>query len=415
MVKASHAGNELSSAVQDPKFKESSSSVQRIGTSARDLMLDGPFREFVNDTLGTWLDDFQAWPRFMRSSFADNERWMIQWNRLVDSAFDDFPLSVDRFSDFPRLSTAMTLFRDSFGPDWRTFWLAGQDWRNAMQSMDQALRRDFQNMLKDLPNDDVAKQIMKRINQSSVSDAWNKFAKESRAMLDTLSKNMESRGWDQLIGEFIVMDQFGKVTGVNLDAFSDVSKMIPVLFQSIQNVEVPRVEIQAKDSRMVADNIRLQPTTFQPNQVSLNTESGIVNGQYEFHVDASATTRVNLDNIVYMYFNKTFVEGDVGKMDLKFDLQLHTRFRVHAFDAISKSSPALAKENLNPEVSNLSVKIIKTEHEVLNTVMKPIIQSQIKNQIEKYIDGALDDWFGQFNKAMTDVIRGTIASATAEE
>jgi hypothetical protein len=415
MSKASHTGKELTSAVQDPKFKESSSSVQRIGTSARDLMLDRPFREFVNDTLGTWLDNFQAWPRFMRFSFADNERWMIQWNRLVDSAFDDFPLSVDRFSDFPRLFTAMTSFRDSFGPDWRNFWLAGQDWRNAMQSMDQALRRDFQSMLKDFPNHDVAKQIMKRFDQSSAYDAWSKFAQESRTMLDTLSKNMESGGWDQLIGEFIVKDQFGKVTGVNLDAFSDVSMMIPVLFQSIQNVEVPRIEIQEKDSRMVADNIRLQPTTFQPNQVSLNTESSIVNGEYEFHVDATATTLVNLDNIVYMYFNKTFVQGDVGKMDLKFDLQLHTRFRVHAFDAISKSSPALVKENLDTEVSNLSVNITKTEHEALHTVMKPIIQSQIKIQMDKYMDGALDDWFGQFNKAMTDVIRGTIPSATAEE
>jgi hypothetical protein len=411
MSKASSttAGNELSSATQDPQFKQTSDSVQRLGTSARDLILDQRFRDFVNGALSA-MDDLQSWPGLMRPAFG-NHRLMNQWRNLIDSAFDDFPMTIERISDFPRLSSAMTSFRDAFGSDWQNFWRAGQDWNRAVESMDQALRRDFQNMLKYVPKDDVAKETIRRFDESSAFDAWNKFAQESRSMIDALSKNMESRGWDDLVNQFIVK-QDGKVTGVNLEAFSKASEMIPVLFQSIQNVEVPRVEIHFEDSRIVADNIRLQPNTFNPNQVSLNTESSIVNLQSEFHVEANATTRVNLENVAYMYFNKTFVEGDVGKMDCEFDIQLRTRFRVHGYDAITKSSPALVKENLKTKISNLNIKVTKSEHENLNTVLKPIIQEQIKNQMEKYIDNSLNDWFNQFNKALTDGIRGSVAAAS---
>ncbi|OJD27337.1 hypothetical protein ACJ73_01271 [Blastomyces percursus] len=258
--------------------------------------------------------------------------------------------------------------------------------------------------------------------EDSANEEWNRLYDEGQFLLrDRYRENIDSIVDEiKFLGDQFDQDPLNKEFGNSLQKLfydlgydtsgkivfkehlmKDITSIIlPLVFEKIRYVPLPRIEVSDPMADVVVENLVLESDNLLPNVVELSSDNywrwgrKRIGSKHTNKVMVAATgIQTDWRDVSYYIKKKTGFPGitDIGVMDIMMGGE---GFNFKVSGSTSDSADSLFKpEKISVHVNNLQIKLKKSNHKILFTLFKPLLYSAVRPAVEKVLEKQIRDSF----------------------
>ncbi|POS72079.1 hypothetical protein DHEL01_v209526 [Diaporthe helianthi] len=188
--------------------------------------------------------------------------------------------------------------------------------------------------------------------------------------------------------------------------------ILPLLFENVAYVPVPRIEYSDPQVDAVIENLVLESDNFTPNLLEINSENHMRWGrkkvtskhQHAFEIKVSGIQMDLRDVSFYVKKKQGFPSiTDQGVMDIVLAGE-GFGFTLKMSSADKKDSQNFFKvDKVDVNINNMKLKVKKSKHKLLFAIAKPIALKAMKPAIQKAAEKAIKDNFNQADAFLKQV------------
>lgn len=188
--------------------------------------------------------------------------------------------------------------------------------------------------------------------------------------------------------------------------------ILPLVFENVAYIPVPRIEYSDPQVDAVIENLVLESDNFTPNLLEINSENHMRWGrkkitskhQHAFEIKVSGVQMDLRDVSFYVKKKQGFPSiTDQGVMDILLAGE-GFGFTLKMSSADKKDSQNFFKvDKVDVNISNMKLKVKKSKHKLLFAIAKPIALKAMKPAIQKAAEKAIKDNFNQADAFLKQV------------
>jgi hypothetical protein len=229
------------------------------------------------------------------------------------------------------------------------------------------------------------------------SDHTHRIGDEASAFNEALQNDRLTSQWakdfETLVGDMF-MDESGQPT-VKFELIKDFAKILKMAGDRLKYLPLPRIENSDEEYDYIFDNIVLYLAEVVPKHLHMNFTADINLNRDEKDVLQNTAyfeiSKINADarNIAFYYKKKKGLINmmDVGLVDFSIPKNGLTIKLKILLNPPTDSNPDLDIRVLesNTIIDELKLRLHDTKHDVLYSVLTPLVEKRLKNQVAKMI------------------------------
>ncbi|KAG9200553.1 hypothetical protein G6514_006895 [Epicoccum nigrum] len=191
--------------------------------------------------------------------------------------------------------------------------------------------------------------------------------------------------------------------------------ILPGLFESVQYVPIPRIEVSDPMVDMIVENLVIESDNLAPNVMEFGSDNywrwgrkSITNKNKNKMMLSVSGVQMDLRDVSYYIKKKQGFPSitDKGVMDIfmggtgfsfKVELETADKAREHAQTHFFKVT------KVETDIQNLSVKLKKSNHKLLFNMFKPLLLKVMRPAIQKVLEKQIKDSVNQVDGMLYDV------------
>lgn len=309
---------------------------------------------------------------------------------------------------------------------------AAKDWANALQN-DQKLRKwvdDVQNWVlqtkedaQKLNNDQHLQQLNdiidrgRAISQGTHKKIAERLLSDGESFLEALRNDASTQRLQQSLRnvvEDLFVDSNGKFV-VKPDVYKQLATALAPSFTDIfKDIRIAHVEEHNDDVDFALDNVVIDASDIQPNQLDVTSIADVSLGKQDTGVDlrfriSAKGINPKIRNAYFRYERHTFPRlSDFGTLDaeltkdgLSFNIDIE--FGADTNNSNKNVNRTFRANDVTVSLKGLKLDFQNAQHEVLYTLFKPLIVSRVTKQIENTIKEQLYSYVDELDRAATEV------------
>jgi len=190
------------------------------------------------------------------------------------------------------------------------------------------------------------------------------------------------------------MDERGQPT-VKFELIKDFAKILKIAGEKMKFLPLPRIENSDEEYDYIFDNIVLHLADVVPKHLRMNFTADINLNRDEKDILQNTAyieiAQINADarNIAFYYKKKKGLISmmDVGLVDFAIPKNgLTIKLKV-LLNPPNEANPTLDIRVLESEtiISDLKLRLHDTKHDILNTILTPLVEKRLKTQVAKMV------------------------------
>jgi len=255
------------------------------------------------------------------------------------------------------------------------------------------------------------KEIFKREDFSKLIDQFQVLLHNLRTDSTTqdFSAKLEKFGRDLLFNEKGLPDLFQLEDSI----YQLKNLIVPLFKKTLANIPIKRVEVVTDTYDIRVDDILFDATTFMPEHLDFqllnashldlkNEKKDAALHQMLLHVD---NIKPVFNHLKFYYKRKSFPKiQDFGIADLALTGEGAEISVLWTIESRGNAPPFAYLSHIKCEIDKLHIRIIgeATKHELLDTIMAPLISSLIKNKIANIVEDYLKSKLGEANNNLNE-------------
>lgn len=191
--------------------------------------------------------------------------------------------------------------------------------------------------------------------------------------------------------------------------------ILPGLFESVQYVPIPRIEVSDPQVDMIVENLVIESDNLAPNVMEFGSDNywrwgrkSITNKNKNKMMLSVSGVQMDLRDVSYYIKKKQGFPSitDKGVMDIfmggsgfsfKVELETADKAREHAQTHFFKVN------KVETDIQNLSVKLKKSNHKLLFNMFKPLLLKVMRPAIQKVLEKQIKDSVNQLDGMLYDI------------
>jgi len=229
------------------------------------------------------------------------------------------------------------------------------------------------------------------------SEHTDRIADEAASFNEALQNDPLTSQWTKDLETLVrdmFMDEKGQPT-VKFELIKDFAKILKIAGEKMKFLPLPRIENSDEEYDYIFDNIVLHLADVVPKHLRMNFTADInLNRDEKDMLQNTAyfeIAQINADarNIAFYYKKKKGLINmmDVGLVDFAIPKNgLTIKLKV-LLNPPNESNPALDIRVLESDtiISDLKLRLHDTKHDILNTILTPLVEKRLKTQVAKMV------------------------------